>query len=142
MRLTLNPAPATGPHTTVLVVDDEPVLRSLLTRVLAGAGYAVLEAEHGEHALVQARRSKTPLSLVITDINMPVMDGIELARALRPHHPRTPILFITGRGSESDSSTRVEAWGELLRKPFKPDTLLERVAMILTRAAEGRRTSA
>ena len=133
---------ATRPQTTVLVVDDEPVLRSLLTRVLAGAGYSVLEAEHGEHAMVQARRCNTPLGLVITDINMPVMDGLELARALRPVHPRTPILFITGRGSESDSSARVDAWGELLRKPFNPEMLLERVAMILTRAAEGRRTSA
>ena len=133
---------ATGPQTTVLVVDDEPVLRSLLTRVLAGAGYAVLEAEHGEHALGQARRCHTPLSLVITDINMPVMDGIELVRKLRPIQPTVPVLFITGRGSEADRSAMVEAWGDLLRKPFKPEQLLERVAGMLSRAAAERRTSA
>ena len=95
-----------------------------------------------ERDLVQARRSKTQVSLVITDINMPVMDGFDLARALRTLYPRTPILFITGRGGDSDSSTMVDVWGELLRKPFNPDTLLERVAMLLTRAAEARRTSA
>ena len=142
MAPVLNPPSVTRPQPTVLVVDDEPILRSLLTRVLAGAGYAVLEAEHGEEALMHVLRASAPLSLVITDINMPVMDGIELAGRLRPIHPAIPVLFITGRGSESGNAGVIEVWGELLRKPFSPGQLLEKVAAILDRAAESRRNSA
>lgn len=129
-----------GAPPTALVVGDEPILRGLLARMMADAGYAVLGAEHGEAALMQVRRCGAALRLVITDINMPVMDGIELARMLESVQPGTPVLFITGRGSDSESV--VEAWGELLRKPFRPDQLLEKVAGILTRAGEARRSRA
>ncbi len=86
-----------APRGTVLVVDDEELLRRLLSRVLADAGFGVVEAENGAAALETARRLKGGLGLVVTDIHMPVMDGLEFARALRPLQPTVPILFITGR---------------------------------------------
>ncbi|HEU5304395.1 MAG TPA: response regulator [Gemmatimonadales bacterium] len=139
----LNPMGAVGPQAAVLVVDDEAALRGLLTRVLGEAGFFVVQAEHGEDALQQLRRVGGVLNLVVTDINMPVMDGLELVRRLRPLYPNLPVLFITGRGNENpQTATCVESWGDLLRKPFSPDLLLERVAQLLARTADVGRTTA
>jgi CheY-like chemotaxis protein len=107
-------------------VDDEASLRGLLRRVLAGAGFSVLEAAHGEEALQQVGRLLGRLSLVITDIHMPVMDGLAFARALRERALSTPVLFITGRESRDLDVTESAGPGaDLLRKPFTPAQLLE-----------------
>jgi CheY-like chemotaxis protein len=117
-----------APADTILVVDDESTLRDLLGRVLTRAGFRVLAAEHGEHALRQARLHSGELNLVLTDVNMPVMGGIEFVRLFRPLYPRVPILFMTGRASQDlNLTTEIEAGGSLLRKPFGPDLLLDAV---------------
>jgi two-component system, chemotaxis family, chemotaxis protein CheY len=127
----------------VLVVDDEATLRSLLQRVLQGAGFDVLEAEHGGHALQQLRGLAGSVSLVVTDINMPVMDGVEFVRRFRPQHPLTPVLFITGRGNEDQRvGVCLETWGEILRKPFTPDLFLDRVMCLMSRGVDAERTIA
>jgi CheY-like chemotaxis protein len=112
---------------TVLVVDDEESLRRLVSRALLGVGFAVLEADNGATAL-RLLAGPGPVHLVISDIHMPVMDGIAFARELRLLRPQLPILFITGR--ESPGLT-----GEILLKPFGPDALVVAVSRLLSRPA-------
>lgn len=117
-----------------LVVDDSLVIRMLVSRTLKAAGFEVLEAEDGREALELAKRNGS-LSIVITDINMPVMSGLEFIKAVRqePTHKFTPIVFLT---TESDARLRDEAraagataW---IVKPFHPEkvlTLVQRIAV-------------
>jgi two-component system, cell cycle sensor histidine kinase and response regulator CckA len=120
------------PGGTVLLVDDEPLLRRLLSRILAEAGFGVMEAENGAVALETARRLDGGLGLVVTDIHMPGMTGLEFARAFRPLHPSVPILFITGRDLPPLPPTEVAEQG-LLRKPFRSEEFLERVRSLQKR---------
>jgi two-component system chemotaxis response regulator CheY len=109
---------------TVLVVDDEESLRRVVARALTGVGFGVLEADNGASALRLLAAGDAGVHLVISDIHMPVMDGLAFARELRMRQPSLPILFITGRESP-------ELVGEVLRKPFMPDDLLLAVARML-----------
>lgn len=105
--------------TTVLVVDDEQILRTYMARVLEGEGYAVIEAEDGLEALSLLSR-KDPgivVDLVITDVRMPRMGGRALAANLAQDRMSPPVLFVSGSHMPSDLS------GPLLRKPFMPDDL-------------------
>jgi DNA-binding response OmpR family regulator len=112
-------------------VDEETMLRRLLARILDEAGFDVVEAENGEVALAAVASCGTGLQLVVTDVSMPVMSGIEFAREFRPRWPRVPILFITGKEPDPREGL-VHAWGELLRKPFGPDVFLTTVQRILS----------
>jgi CheY-like chemotaxis protein len=124
--------PAPVARGTVLVVDDEDLLRRLLSRILADAGFGVVEAENGASALETARQLDGDLGLVVTDVNMPVMGGLEFAREFRPLHPSVPILFITGR--ELPSPLPGESAGRgLLRKPFRAEAFLRAVAELVGR---------
>ena len=135
------PQLATTVRATVLLVDDEEMLRRLLARTLAGAGFAVVEAANGEAALEAARNLDGKLSLVITDISMPVMDGLEFARAFRPLFPHVPILFMTGEEPMASLAVGSGVEENLLRKPFGPDLFLESVVEVMGRGA-GKKTSA
>jgi len=108
------------PTATILVIDDEDGVRAVIARALQSAGFAVLEAEHGEAALSVVRGFSGALALAIVDMNMPVMTGSEFAREFRPMRPSVPVLFITGREP-------VVPGTRLLLKPFGPDELLETV---------------
>ena len=125
---------------SVLIVDDEPVVRSIVCRLLEEWGFTSLEAGDGEEALRLARAEKGDLALVVTDILMPRMDGYEFARAFRPLYPTVPILFMTGNTSQSvDTSGKNE---QLLFKPFDPDVFIETVGRLLeTRVNATRRTA-
>ncbi len=85
---------------TVLIVDDSPVERRLLCDFLRShSHWRVYDAANGEEAL--ARVAETTPDLVVTDLNMPVMDGLELVTAMRTHHPDIPVILITAYGSEA-----------------------------------------
>ncbi len=110
----------------VLAVDDSKTMRDMVSFTLRGAGYTVLEAEHGVAALKVLQGQK--VDAIITDINMPEMDGITLVRRVRglPNHAGTPILILT---TESDPAKKDEgrsagATGWIV-KPFSPDKLLQ-----------------
>jgi two-component system cell cycle sensor histidine kinase/response regulator CckA len=119
-----------APRATVLLVDDEELLRRLLSRILAEAGFGVVEAENGAVALETARRINGGLGLVVTDIHMPVMSGLDFAREFRPLHPNVPILFITGRDLPPLPDTDVPP-KELLRKPFRSEAFLDAVSQLV-----------
>ena len=123
------------PTATILVVDDEESVRSVIARTLEGAGFAVLDAEHGEAALRVVRGFVGVLALAVVDMNMPVMTGSEFAREFRPMHPGVPVLFITGREP-------IMPGARVLLKPFGPDELLETVAQVLGEVYHAERTGA
>lgn len=117
---------------TILTVDDASTMRKMVSFTLKGAGHQVVEAPDGADALALLR--SRPVDLVITDIHMPKMNGIELTRQLRalPNFGRTPILLLT---TESDPGKKAEgraagATGWIV-KPFNQEQLLAIVARLL-----------
>ncbi|ACU90727.1 response regulator [Desulfomicrobium baculatum] len=110
--------------TIIMTVDDSASIRQMVSLTLKDAGYAVIEACDGRDAL---SKLSGPVSLILTDLNMPGMNGIELIRAVRatPQYKFTPIVMLT---TESQASSKEEgkaagATGWIV-KPFKPDQLL------------------
>jgi two-component system, cell cycle sensor histidine kinase and response regulator CckA len=116
------------PGPTVLLVDDEELLRTLLSRILLDAGFMVAEAANGRAALDVAARLDGALSLVVTDIHMPVMTGPEFVREFRPRFPGIPVLYMTGRTVPNPE----EGLGaDLLQKPFTVEAFLVLVRRLL-----------
>ncbi|MDP2920559.1 MAG: response regulator transcription factor [Dehalococcoidia bacterium] len=115
----------------ILVVDDDPEILSLLRRGLAYEGYTVETAADGESALVKAREQEP--DLVILDIMLPGIDGIEVSRRLRAAS-NVPILLLTAKGTVADKVTGLESGADdYLVKPFAFDELLARVKALLRR---------
>jgi len=119
---------AAGGSETVLVVDDsEPVL-ALTSRILDRAGYSVLTAPSGHWALSVAARHPHPIDLLLTDVMMPGMSGVELANQLAGSRPELRVLYMSGYQRSSDGGESLLPGGaKLLEKPFKPDALLRTV---------------
>jgi len=108
----------------VLVVDDDPVVRKSFDRVLSSKGYAVITAENGEEALRKLNEEK--YDLVYTDIRMPGMSGLEVAEEVKARKPWTPVVIITGYGTD-EAETRAKAAGiaSFLHKPLSPKMIEE-----------------
>lgn len=116
---------------TVLVVDDDPHIRDLLTFALQKAGLATREAADGEAALADIAAHRP--DLVVLDINMPRMDGIEVCRRIRADGD-LPILFLSSRDDEIDRILGMELGADdYVTKPFSPREVVARVAAILRR---------
>jgi two-component system chemotaxis response regulator CheY len=117
---------------TLLVVDDSPSMRRMVVHVLTSGGYTVLEAGDGVEALELART--TQVDAVLTDQNMPNMDGIGLVRRLRSleGYARTPIMLLTTESSPELKQRGREAGATgWMVKPFDPERLLEVFARVL-----------
>ena len=113
---------------TILVVDDEDVVRSLVARTLEEAGYRVLQASHGGAAIGLLETDPNAVDLVICDLVMPVLGGKELAEWMREHCPAVPLLFISGYPrAYLEAHHLFDPNVALLRKPFLPSRLLEAV---------------
>jgi two-component system chemotaxis response regulator CheY len=117
---------------TILSVDDSASIRQMVKQTLAGAGYTILQANDGAEGLAAARA--TQVDLIVTDLNMPVMNGLGLIRELRklPAYKGVPIIFLT---TESDATIKQEAkaagatgW---ITKPFQQDQLVAVVRKVL-----------
>jgi two-component system chemotaxis response regulator CheY len=124
------------PSKTVLVIDDSETIRAHVAQVLRGAGYEVLEASDGLMGAFTIRERAADLCLVICDINMPRLDGLEMLEILRGQYPKLPILMLTTESRvdkvERAKKAGAKAW---IIKPFKPDLLVEAVTK-LTAPAE------
>jgi DNA-binding response OmpR family regulator len=121
---------------TILIVDDEPMVRALARRALEIYGYTVLEAEHGEAALQQMSANEGQVSIVVADIVMPRLDGRELGERLGLSHPGLPVLYMSGHtGDELSRRKLLEPTVRVLQKPFHPDELVARVQELLVRRA-------
>ncbi len=116
----------------ILVVDDDPRLREVVRYALSRAGYEVVEASDGVQAL--ERVSTLDPALVVLDVLMPEMDGIEVCRQLR-RSSEVPIVFLSSRGEELDRVLGLELGGDdYLTKPFSPRELVSRVKAVLRRS--------
>jgi two-component system cell cycle sensor histidine kinase/response regulator CckA len=113
---------------TILVVEDEDALRTLLCRFFRLYGYNVLEARHGGEALLICERHPAPIHLMITDVVMPQMSGKELADRLTPLHPEMAVFFMSGY-TDSDLSGygAPESYQHFIPKPFRPMDLVKKV---------------
>ncbi|WP_460115175.1 response regulator [Pseudomonas sp. H2_D02] len=120
------PAPVTPP--TILVVEDDSIVRMLIVDVLEELEYKVLEAEGCEKALALLKDTDRSIDLMMTDVNMPIMDGRELAKEARSVRPGLPILFASGYAESIDVPEGMNVIG----KPFSIDQLRDKVKRILS----------
>ncbi|MCE0460625.1 response regulator [Pseudomonas uvaldensis] len=118
-------APVT--NTTVLVVEDDDIVRMLIVDVLEELEYRVLEADGCEQALEYLRNLDQPIDLMMTDVGLPVMDGRELARQARSVRPGLPVLFASGYAESIDVPDSMAVIG----KPFSIDQLRDKVKSLL-----------
>ena len=117
----------------VLVVDDSETVRQVLQLTLNNAGFGVIEAEDGDDALAKLASAQA-VDMLITDLNMPKMDGLELIQKVRQDskHRFTPIVMLTTESSEEKKRAGREAGASgWIVKPFKPEQLLKVVKMVL-----------
>ena len=119
----------------ILIVDDEPQIRRVLRTTLAAQGYVILEAGGGEEALASLRRERA--DLVLLDMNMPGLDGLETCRAIRATSD-VPIVMLTVRNAEHDKVRALDAGADdYVAKPFGFLELLARIRAALRRAPAG-----
>jgi DNA-binding response OmpR family regulator len=119
---------------TVLVVDDDPVIVQLLKVNFEMEGYRVLTASDGERGIERARHDQP--DLVVLDVMMPQVDGLEVARRLRadPATSRLPIMLLSAKAQATDVKAGEAVADAYVTKPFDPLELLERVAKLIAQA--------
>ena len=116
---------------TIMIVDDAPSVRQVVGLALKGAGYDVIEAQDGQDAVSKLGQKK--LNLIICDLNMPRMDGIEFLNHVKssPAHKFTPVIMLTTESAEDKKNAAraagAKAW---MVKPFQPSRMLEAVAKL------------
>ncbi len=118
--------------TKILAVDDSASMRQMVSFTLSGAGYDVTDAADGLQALNAAKQ--TTFDIVVSDVNMPVMDGITLIRELRklPQYRTTPLLMLTteSAGNKKMEGKQAGATGWIV-KPFNPEQLLKTILRVI-----------
>ncbi|BBP59535.1 response regulator [Pseudomonas sp. St316] len=122
------PTPAPGTPPTILVVEDDDIVRMLIVDVLEELEYQVLEADGCEQALAFLRNEAQSIALMMTDVGLPVMDGRELAKQARLVRPGLPVLFASGYAESIDVPEGMAVIG----KPFSIDQLRDKVKRILS----------
>jgi CheY-like chemotaxis protein len=118
-------------HRTILLVDDDPDVRSVTSMMLSSLGYSVVEAENGDEAL---KKIDSAIDLVLTDFAMPNMTGAELAEIVKREHPELPIMFITGFADIDILDVDQQL---IVQKPYKEEELARKLANVLMRAGAG-----
>jgi PAS domain S-box-containing protein len=117
---------------TILVVEDDPIVRDLVRGILARRGYTVLAAKQGEEAIALAERYAEPLHLLITDVVLPGLNGREIAERLQSSRPDLRVLFMSGYTDDTIIRRGViEHQHRLLQKPFTAEELEQKVAKML-----------
>ncbi|MCC6832979.1 MAG: response regulator [Thermoleophilia bacterium] len=108
----------------VLVVDDDVTARAAMRRVLERAGFSVIVAEHGEDALRLLEGTHIPVDLLVTDVQMPGIQGGQLAARVRETWPELPVLFVSGEPRNARLAVETPGPTRFLAKPFLPAELL------------------
>jgi two-component system, cell cycle sensor histidine kinase and response regulator CckA len=120
---------------SIIVVDDDAAVRSIAARILAEEGFRVFEASDGDEAIRLAERHRPEIGLVVSDIVMPRLNGIELLERLSRIHPALPVVLMSGYTSAELMSRALVAPCGILTKPFAPEALIEEVRRCLATAA-------
>jgi two-component system cell cycle sensor histidine kinase/response regulator CckA len=129
------PTPSTGGTETVLLAEDDPLVRSMVANVLTDQGYTVLQASNGDEALRLAQeQGQRRVDLLLTDIVMPQMGGVELARRISDIRPQTKIILTSGYSDEPIfRNGTLDSKIEFIQKPFIPAALASKVRDVLDR---------
>jgi DNA-binding NtrC family response regulator len=122
-------AAARGTSATILVVEDNEMMQDLLQRTFARVGFAVLTASDGAEALGVCQQHVGTIDLVVSDIVMPRLNGIEFSKRVRGARPQTKFLFITGFGEQFPELREYSA--DIMEKPFLPSELVRKVEDLL-----------
>jgi CheY-like chemotaxis protein len=126
------PAAILGEGETILIVEDSDVVRRLAREILQAHGYKVLDAPNGARGLIQAETHRGPIHLLLTDVVMPGISGIECAKRLLQGRPGTRVLYMSGYAEEAVLRQGVLASKTpYLQKPFTPTALALKVAEVL-----------
>ena len=136
MALVSRPIKKSGLAATILVVDDEDLIRKIIYRMLQPMGYCILQAANGNEALTICEQWKGAIHLMVTDVTMPGMNGIDLVNCATDRWPNIKILFITGFATDAAIRRRTSNH-PLLRKPFTRDQLAGQVQKLLNRSMTG-----
>ena len=120
----------------VCVVDDDETYRTMLVRALSRAGYSVLAASSGKEALHMIANATTLPELIVSDLNMPEIHGIELVKRLRVDQPELKVLLISGSPHSEHAAAVAELGTRLLQKPFSAEVLLREVELVLEEPAD------
>jgi two-component system, cell cycle sensor histidine kinase and response regulator CckA len=123
----------TSTQVVILVAEDEQVVRNLVRTVLTNAGYTVLDAVDGENALDISRRYSGWIHMLLTDVKMPKMNGLELSAHIIRERPGIKILIMSGKTSGEPLIVGHNV--QFLRKPFLPETLRKRMSAMLSISA-------
>ena len=119
---------------TVLLVEDSDVVREVIARMLESGGFTVLTASCGEDALSISRRKDEPIDLLLTDIVMPEVSGLELADRFSEERPGVPILFMTGYSEEAVEGKGISGGNRgWISKPFTLEEIVMRARRSLSR---------
>lgn len=116
-----------GSGVSVLVVDDEAAVRRFAVRVLQRDGYDVLEAADGHEALEMLRAGQVTVDLIVSDIVMPRINGVELMQAVSESHPGVPVVLMSGYATAALSELGIATPCSILPKPFPAERLLAEV---------------
>jgi CheY-like chemotaxis protein len=116
----------------VLIVDDDERISRIVAQVLSNSGYHVLEAQSGADALHQCALWKRTIHFLVTDVQMPVMNGPEVARQVQCMHPEIKIIFMSGYFQEEAGMQKfIDEGSQFIAKPFVPEGLRELVDKVL-----------
>ncbi len=117
---------------TILVVDDEILIRFHIADYLRHCGYRVIEAVNGEEALIVLQQQDLPVDIVLSDVEMPgAVDGFALAQWLRANKPGLPVILVGTAAKAADAAADLCDEGPMLTKPYEPQMLLDRIKRLL-----------
>ncbi len=129
--------PASPPPQIILVVDDEVLIRLVIAEYLRDYGFHVFEAADGREAIEVLQGATMPIDLVFSDVQMPKLDGFELACWVRQNRPKVPVMLTSGNpGLATAKATELCHKGPVVPKPYEYAILLKRMKRMLARSAE------
>lgn len=134
----LNPNPDMAPTSiqTILVVDDEVLIRLVIAEYLRDCGYRVHEAANADEAVTVLNTPEVAIDLVLSDVVMPggSMDGFALARRIRSDHPGVKVMLTSGFARSAQLAADLCESGPLMRKPYEPQHVVDRIKQLLAAA--------
>jgi two-component system, cell cycle sensor histidine kinase and response regulator CckA len=126
-------ATQTGGGKRVLVVDDEELTRQTITRMLEAGGFTVVTATNGAEALEYLSKRSADVDIVLSDVTMPEMNGIDLSYHIRDRYPRMPVAIVSGDVSDLEKSIIGRADVPFIKKPFHAESLYSAVREAIRR---------